>query len=117
MEEGTIDVAQVPTASARHLRACIRCSLLKTYDQFLQRGCENCPFFQMEGDEDRVKDATTPNFSGMIACLDPKQSWAARWLRISKAIPGCYALSVTGELPEELIVICEENNAKYIPRV
>ena len=32
--------------------------------QFYQNGCENCPFFDMGGDEERVKDATTSNFTG-----------------------------------------------------
>ncbi|CAI5482397.1 unnamed protein product [Closterium sp. NIES-64] len=110
------NAAEVPTDVGRHLRACLRCSLLKTYDQFYANGCENCPFFEMDGDEERVKDATTANFSGIISCMDPAGSWAARWLRISRAAPGCYAISVTGNLTDDLQSICESNNVRYVPR-
>lgn len=33
-------------------------------EQFRDSGCENCPFFKMEEDHDRIVDATTPNFNG-----------------------------------------------------
>ncbi|CAI0559653.1 unnamed protein product, partial [Linum tenue] len=65
--------AQIPTSFGHELRACLRCRLVKTYDQFRESGCENCPFFKMEEDHEHVVDCTTPNFNG---------SWAARWLRI-----------------------------------
>ena len=29
------------------IRACKRCGILKTLDQFLTMGCENCPFLEM----------------------------------------------------------------------
>lgn len=38
--------ASVPT-SLRGIRACKRCGILKTLDQFLNDGCENCPFLDM----------------------------------------------------------------------
>jgi Transcription elongation factor SPT4 len=34
-------------ASIRGIRACKRCGILKTLDQFLNEGCENCPFLEM----------------------------------------------------------------------
>ena len=30
-------------------------------------------------------------------------SWAASWLHLDSFLPGCYALSVTGQLPEEAL--------------
>lgn len=32
--------------------------------QFRESGCENCPFFKMDEDHERVVDCTTPNFNG-----------------------------------------------------
>lgn len=96
--------AQIPTSFGHELRACLRCRLVKTYDQvntlgfkdglpdcdrvfllpvqwltyicasflflltiitqFRESGCENCPFFKMDEDHERVVDCTTPNFTG-----------------------------------------------------
>ncbi|GAU35166.1 hypothetical protein TSUD_217990 [Trifolium subterraneum] len=56
--------AQIPTSFGHELRACLRCRLVKTYDQFRESGCENCPFLQMDEDQERVVECTTPNFNG-----------------------------------------------------
>lgn len=87
---GGVAAAQLPTSFGQELRACLRCRLVKTYDQvlslslslclyvalylpslsllqFRESGCENCPFFQMEDDNERVVDCTTPNFNGFVS--------------------------------------------------
>ncbi|RVW51265.1 Transcription elongation factor SPT4-like 2 [Vitis vinifera] len=71
------NAAQIPTSFGHELRACLRCRLVKTYDQFRESGCENCPFFKMDEDHERVVDCTTPNFNGIISMMDPTRSWAA----------------------------------------
>lgn len=38
--------ASVPS-SLKGIRACKRCGILKTVDQFINEGCENCPFLDM----------------------------------------------------------------------
>lgn len=52
-EEGDIrsalsDLSQaIAPTSMKTMRACKRCGLLKTIDQFIDEGCENCPFLDM----------------------------------------------------------------------
>ena len=41
--------ASVPT-TLKGVRACMRCGIIKTLDQFLEYGCENCPFLDMVSD-------------------------------------------------------------------
>ena len=38
--------ASVPN-SLKAIRACKRCGILKTIEQFVEDGCENCPFLGM----------------------------------------------------------------------
>lgn len=69
----------------------------------------------MVNDKDRVNDCTTSNFSGMISVLDPEGSWAAKWSSLGKFAPGCYALSVVDDLPEDIQGILQDNNINYRP--
>ena len=68
--------------TTRHLRACMLCSLIQTSADFKRHGCPNCDeVLQLRGSLDRVQMYTTNQFEGVIAVIDPEQSWVARWQR------------------------------------
>ncbi|XP_954228.1 putative transcription initiation protein spt4-like, putatve [Theileria annulata] len=99
---------------------------------FYENGCGNCSFLQMDGDHRRILDCTSSNFNGFISIIDPQKSWSARYNNLSipvtvlvhtspergfltperasfsytviynDLIPGCYAISVNGTLPESI---------------
>ena len=98
--------AEIPN-ELKGLRACLRCSLLKTFTQFDESGCENCDFLGMKENSDRVHDCTTAYFEGSVAVMEAQNSWVAKWQRINTFVPGMYALDVSGRLPEDMIELCE----------
>ena len=85
----------------KDLRACLLCSLVKNTHQFLQDGCDNCPFLKLnsrkEGRE-RMQECTSVTFEGMIAMMQPQPSWIAQWQRISDVClaANSYLLSSAG---------------------
>ena len=114
----------------RQLRACLSCSLVKTFDQWENDGCENCDvFLHMKNNRDNVYDMTSSNFDGMVASMKPDDSWVCKWQRITKFKPGknlfiktifsflklgklsyiflhfsgVYAISVSGRLPHNVV--------------
>ncbi|KAK8818731.1 hypothetical protein WA538_004037, partial [Blastocystis sp. DL] len=97
------------------LRACKLCKLIKNYDEFLHNGCENCDeILHMAGDDERVRQMTTPYFDGMVSILDRDRSWVASWLQKKDCIPGIYAINVTGKLPDHIRSVLNEQGI-YIP--
>ncbi|CAN1126348.1 Transcription elongation factor SPT4 homolog 2, partial [Linum perenne] len=85
--------AQIPTSYGHELRACLRCHLVKTSDQFRDSGCENCPFFKMDEDQDRIGDCTTNNFNGydpikevtgqISVVVDDRRNWSSSTVNIN----------------------------------
>ena len=45
---------------------------------------------------------TTAFFEGQVAVMDPRESWAAKWIRVDDFLPGVYAISVTGQFDEDI---------------
>lgn len=120
------------------LRACKLCKLIKNYDQvsfvfkrdinfqFLHNGCENCEsIFHMTGDEERVRDLTSPYFDGFLFfSTNSYLEWSLYQIKnivglllgfkrvsvflfelivLEDLIPGIYAINVTGKLPQYMI--------------
>ncbi|KAI9908276.1 hypothetical protein PsorP6_002887 [Peronosclerospora sorghi] len=71
------------------------CSLIKTFTQFYDTGCESCNFLQMVDNRQRVAECTSAYFEGMIAMMQPKESWVAKWQRIVRLIPGIYGIRLS----------------------
>jgi len=100
-----------------NLRACLLCSLIKSFDQFQKTGCENCEeFLAMRGQPDAVYEYTSANFDGCIAMMNPSQSWVAKWQRISHLNPGLYAVSVSGKLQPAVVRELKGHGIHYKPR-
>lgn len=97
----------------RNLRACLLCSLIKTIDQFEFDGCENCEeYLHMKNNRDTVYECTSSSFDGIISMMSPDDSWVAKWQRINRYVKGCYAVSVTGRLPQGVV---NELRSKGVP--
>lgn len=106
--------ASVPTEFGKTLRCCYSCRLIKTFKQFAQEGCENCEnILGLADAPERVQEYTTTNFTGMIAVVEPANSWAAKWNHVNKFVPGCYALALTTEIPTHVVEVLEDNNIHW----
>ncbi|KAF5289431.1 hypothetical protein FQA39_LY15120, partial [Lamprigera yunnana] len=117
----------------RGLRACLVCSLIKTFEQFENEGCDNCDeFLRMKNNRDNIYDCSSTNFDGMIAAMSPEDSWVCKWQRIStlkfdliyftntifidRFCKGIYAISVSGRLPAGIIREMKSRGFVYRPR-
>lgn len=95
----------------KNLRACIRCRIIMTKDQFLQLGCPTCrEVLNMVDNEGRVVACTTTQFQGNFAVIRPG-TFASRFNGLDRRRPGCYALAVQGTIPETMREDASESDA------
>jgi transcription elongation factor SPT4 len=99
----------------RKLRACLATGLIKTEEQWFKDGHDIFGYIRMAEDRDVVHEFTSPNFDGMVAIMEPKNSWVARWQGVQNFVPGCYALRVRGTLPSQWATLLEDEGFKYEP--
>jgi hypothetical protein len=79
-DENPLDI--VPDADTG-LRACLGCHLVKTFDQFVDAGCDNCPDLELAQDRQRTARCTSTAFEGLVSAMRPTESWVARWNSLS----------------------------------
>merc|ERR1712080_41962 len=91
-------------------RACKGCSYLAENKNFMRHGCPNCKSF--ETNSRTISDS----FKGVIASINPKKSWVAKWQRIDQYKEGCYSLTVDGYLPDDCQHAMEDKGIVYIDR-
>ncbi|KAJ4458202.1 hypothetical protein PAPYR_6167 [Paratrimastix pyriformis] len=90
--------------SFKQLRACLVCGLIKTTQQFVENGCENCEkYVHLSGDRERVLDCTTPRYQGVILLNDSNHSWVGKYLFLEGKYRGVYAIKASGILPPEVL--------------
>ena len=71
----------------------------------------------MRGNRAAVLDCTSSAFDGLVMLMSPHESWVAKWLRWEKGCaPGAYAVSVTGQLPSEILSELEALGYRYQSR-
>lgn len=93
-DEQDQDTFILPNAMTR-LRACLRCKIVLSSQQFIREGCPNCTG-DYGGDRHAVEQLTTRNFSGTAAIIDPARSWVSRNIKADDLVPGVYAIAVQG---------------------
>ncbi|CAH1405418.1 unnamed protein product [Nezara viridula] len=113
---GAMSLENIPK-DLRSARACLVCSLIKSFEQFEFDGCDNCDeFLRMKNNRENVYDCTSSNFDGMIALMSPEDSWVGKWQRINRFTRGIYAISVAGKLPNSVIRDMKSRGITYKPR-
>lgn len=45
--------------------------------------------------------------------MDPRESWAAKWIRADNYLPGCYAISVTGTFDNDIQEELENRGVRW----
>ncbi|PAV87534.1 hypothetical protein WR25_11867 [Diploscapter pachys] len=102
----------------RGLRACLLCSLVKSFDQFESDGCDNCErVLHLKNDPDKVHECTSANFDGIICGMKPEDSWVCKWQKINKKCKGVYAVSVSGTLPSSVVSELKSLGIRYKPNM
>jgi transcription elongation factor SPT4 len=63
--------------------------------------------------QDRCSLCTTAFFEGQAAVMDPRESWAAKWIRVDNYLPGVYAIAVTGQFDKDIEEDLESRGVRW----
>mmetsp|Transcript_22023 Transcript_22023/g.50307 ORF Transcript_22023/g.50307 Transcript_22023/m.50307 type:complete len:264 (-) Transcript_22023:94-885(-) len=98
------DLKRSLVQTVKNQRACLRCKLILTKEQFEDEGCANCEeVLEMAGNAGAVLACTTSLFKGEMAFMRP-DSFGARFTGLTrKKRMGLYAHHVRGEIPESYL--------------
>jgi transcription elongation factor SPT4 len=69
-------------------------------------------FWQIDNPE-RANICTSAFFEGQAAIMDPRESWAAKWIRVDTYLPGVYAISVTGTFDRDIEEDLESRGVRW----
>merc|ERR1712232_72819 len=89
-----LSTLQIPKNLGLDTVCCLSCKILKNLIQFYEQGCENCTWLHLKGNNHLIGELTTSKFSGVMAVINPLNSWIARWYHISNGVPGLYAMKI-----------------------
>lgn len=65
---------------------------------------------------EQIESCTSQVFEGLVALANPAKSWVAKWQRLDGYVGGVYAIKVSGQLPDEIRSMMEdEYRIPYIP--
>ncbi|KAI5192196.1 transcription elongation factor SPT4 [Nematocida minor] len=106
----------LPPSITKRLRACLGCSLIMAQNQFKDEGCPNCSVLNLKDSTDNILDCTTDRYFGVIGMYNGKASWVGKWQHMDGYVPGLYAITMEGELPESKILALERAGRTYHPR-
>ena len=57
------------------------------------------------------------SLSRLVSVMNPSDSWVAKWCHVAKLKPGCYAVSMTGVLPDHVVDhLLQDHGIRYTPR-
>lgn len=62
---------------------------------------------------ERCNLCTTAFFEGQTAVMDPRESWAAKWIRVDNYLPGVYAITVTGQFDRDIEEDLENRGVRW----